>query len=511
MIDENEFFRQATLRICGRLDIEVALQNCLRYLTEFIPVDSMSLHTYERGLGAMRTIALATPSECHSIDQITSLPPDARESLETGPLPPVKIVNRRESDPVSREMARAFQRPYSSTLLMHLSLRGKEMGALAVDATGGNRYSEHDAHLLSLLNEPFAIAMANALRHRRVLRLKDMLTDDNKYLYRELLGRSGGDIVGTDSGLRGVMDMVGQVAPLNSPVLLLGETGVGKELIASAIHHSSPRRDGPFITVNSGAIPETLVDSELFGHEKGAFTGAIEQKRGRFERADGGTIFLDEIGELPLHAQVRMLRVIQEHRIERVGGSESVSVDIRVIAATHRDLPGMVRDKQFREDLLFRLNVFPITVPPLRERNEDIPALVRHFIEEKTRDLRLHSPPKLAPGSIDTLMAYHWPGNVRELENVVERALILHQDGELRFDRFVPSRGSAGQTAVPAGEQDTLTLDEMMARHIRRVLAKTGGRVHGPEGAAKLLGINASTLRNRMNRLGIPYGRRASD
>ena len=218
--------------------------------------------------------------------------------------------------------------------------------------------------------------------------------------------------------------MVRLVASLNSPVLLLGETGVGKEVIANAIHYSSPRKDGPFIKVNCGAIPDTLIDSELFGHEEGAFTGATTKKRGRFERAHKGTILLDEIGELPPPAQIRLLRVIQNKEVERVGGTKPIPVDIRVIAATHRNLKEMVSKNEFREDLWFRLNVFPITIPPLRERKEDIHALVQHFAERKSKELKFHTVPTLATGAIDRLKSYHWPGNVRELENVVERALI---------------------------------------------------------------------------------------
>ena len=270
-----------------------------------------------------------------------------------------------------------------------------------------------------------------------------MLTDDNRYLHRELLRISGDEIIGEDFGLKNVMEMVRKVAPLESPVLLLGETGVGKGLIASAVHYLSRRSKGPFIVVNSGAIPETLIDSELFGHEKGVFTGAIEQKRGRFERADHGTIFLDEIGELPPQAQVRMLRVLQEKVIERVGGSRPISVDIRIIAATHRNLEEMIRSNRFRQDLLFRINVFPITVPPLRDRKEDIPSLVHYFIRKKTRELKLNSVGP-APGAMDRLLAYSSPGNLRELENVIEREMILSREGFLKFDLLSVGRRGRG-------------------------------------------------------------------
>lgn len=227
------------------------------------------------------------------------------------------------------------------------------------------------------------IAMVNALQHRDLMRLKDRLADDNQYLYRELQRIAGDEIVDADFGLKSVMRMVRQAAPTESPILLTGETGVGKDVIANAIHLGSPRREGPFVPVNCGAIPATLIDSELSGHEKGAFTGALAMKRGRFERAHKGTILLDEIGEMPLEVQVRLLRVLQHREVERVGGTERIPVDIRIIAATNKDMSKMVSKGRFREDLWFRLNVFPIAVPPLRERRSDIPALVQHFIDRK--------------------------------------------------------------------------------------------------------------------------------
>ena len=323
-------------------------------------------------------------------------------------------------------------------MTMALKLEGNSIGDLGLVADGLNQYTDEHARLLRLLHEPFAIAMSNALKHQEVIRFKDMLADDNRYLLDELRSVSGDEIIGSDFGLKAVMEMVQQVAPLDSPVLLLGETGTGKEVIANAIHYSSPRKDGPFIKVNCGAIPETLLDSELFGHEKGAFTGAISQRRGRFERADKGTIFLDEIGELPSQAQVRLLHVLQKKEIERVGGTSSIPVDIRIISATHRNLEEMIASGRFREDLWFRLNVFPIMIPPLRQRREDIPALVHHFIDRKSMELKLTERPVLAPGAIDRLIAYDWPGNVRELENMIERALIQHRGGVLSFETLLP-------------------------------------------------------------------------
>ena len=331
---------------------------------------------------------------------------------------------------------------------------------------------------------------------------RDWCRKENRTIDREHIG-----VVGADFGLREVMELVRHVAVLNSPVLLLGETGVGKDVIANAIHQLSLRRENPFIVVNCGGIPESLIDSELFGHEKGAFTGALSKKRGRFERADKGTIFLDEIGELPPKAQVRLLRVLQNQVIERVGATSSIGLDIRVIAATNRNLKKMVKQGEFREDLWFRLNVFPITIPPLRQRPLDIPALVQYFIEQKSSEMNLPDIPKLADGAVEGLMDYAWPGNVRELQNIVERSLILKPRGPVSFDHLdhKANRKRAAETPI---EEGPYRLDDVIIAHINRVLAKTGGKVHGPDGAAGLLGINSSTLRNKMNKLGIQYGRK---
>ncbi len=508
-IDENDFFRSVTTRICSSLEIEIAMVRCMQFLKDFIPADEMYLHLYDRGLGAMRTIAGATASGGRKMDRITPLPKEVRPGLEKD-FRSTYTINQPELEPGFQFMLEYYGRPDTSALIRLLEVEGEKLGALVLLAEGRSRFSEEHGRLFSLLNEPFAIALSNTLKHQEILRLKDLLADDNRYLHRELLRLSGDEIVGADFGLKGAMAMVQQVASLSSPVLLLGETGAGKDVIANAIHYSSLRKDGPFIKVNCGAIPETLLDSELFGHEKGAFTGALSQRRGRFERADHGTLFLDEIGELPPQAQVRMLRVLQYKELERVGGANPIRVDIRLIAATNRNLEEMVRMKQFREDLWFRLNVFPIRIPPLRERKQDIPALIHYFIGRKSKELKLPAPPALAAGVIDRLMAYRWPGNVRELENVIERALILSKGTPLTFDDLTGGKPDEG-TFIGSRTQDTpLKLDEAMSQHIRRVLEMTRGKVHGKGGAAEVLGINPSTLRNRMNQLGIPYGRRAA-
>ena len=520
-VDENEFYRQATMRICGSLDIEVGLSSLIKYLKPFIPVNYIYFDNYEEDLGAVRTIARAAECRGEKLDVLTSLSPESNKlildlcrKMKTSY---AEIDNQAQNTPLVMEFTEnicssdvcgveAF-----SLLSLHLVMDGKFLGGVVIMAEGENRYIEEHKDLLMLLDVPFCVAASNTLRFREIMRLKDLLTDDNRYLHRELLRISGDDIIGENFGLREVMDQARQVTPLNNSVLLLGETGVGKDVIANAIHYSSPRQQAPFITVNCGAIPDTLIDSELFGHEKGAFSGAINQKRGRFERANGGTIFLDEIGELPPPAQIRLLRVLENKEIERVGGSDPISLDVRIMAATHRNLPRMVQEGSFREDLLFRLNVFPITIPPLRERRMDIPALVQHFIDRKSKDLKLHTPPKLATGAIDRLMDYDWPGNVRELGNVVERSLILNSNGSLSFDNLLPgSRQDISPLPATAGDSlpiGSRKLDDVISAHLRQVLKETEGRINGSDGAAQILGINPSTLRNKLIKLDIPYGR----
>jgi transcriptional regulator with GAF, ATPase, and Fis domain len=290
--------------------------------------------------------------------------------------------------------------------------------------------------------------------------------------------------------------------------MLRGETGTGKEVIAGVIHHLSSRRSGPFVPVNCGAIPDSLMDSELFGHEKGAFTGAFERKRGRFERAHGGTLFLDEVGELSPSSQVRLLRVLQDKKIERVGGSDLIDVDVRIIAATHRNLEILMQKGQFREDLYFRLQVFPIIIPPLRHRLMDIPALVQHFLTKKSKAMGFEKIPEVRPGVLNKLNGYHWPGNVRELENMIERALILHPRGPVEFDEVPPLLAKTeDRQAIPV-LPESLSVDQLVIKHIQSVLDMTSGKINGKNGAAELLGLNASTLRQKMRKLNIPFGRK---
>ncbi|MEM6796846.1 MAG: sigma-54 factor interaction domain-containing protein, partial [Acidobacteriota bacterium] len=362
-------FREATLRICRHLNVEESLYSCLELLRAHMPARTMYLDHYDHEQGAVRTIAMANRDGGRRLDRAVPMPPALREQIEgfrgEGPLqgaekgsahggesamdPGVFIVPRVPDDPICVRMFQALGEPLEASLIGVYPDDGERvLGAVVLIADGLDRFDAEHAALFGPLRLPFAIALSNALRHREVLELQERLADDKRFLQHEILRLTGEEIIGEDFGLAPAVGMARKVAAHDSPVLLLGETGVGKDVLAQHIHAVSPRRDGPMIKVNCGAIPESLVDSELFGHEKGAFTGALAQRRGRFERANGGTIFLDEVGELPPAAQVRLLRVLQQKEIERVGGTTILALDLRVIAATHRDLEVIVEEGSFR-------------------------------------------------------------------------------------------------------------------------------------------------------------------
>lgn len=371
-------------------------------------------------------------------------------------------------------------------------------------------FASSELTFLQAALQPLAVMVENDGKLREIERQRAAAEAERDSLLARL-GRtslSSEIIIGADLGLRAVMQRVDQVAPTDASALILGETGSGKEVIARAIHERSHRREGPFIRVNCGALPPELIDSELFGHDKGSFTGAISQRRGWFERASGGTLFLDEIGELPLAAQVRLLRVLQDGVLQRVGSETSIEVDVRVIAATHRDLPRMVQIGEFREDLWYRLAVFPLILPALRERLEDIEALTLHFISRAANRMGITTPP-LKKSDLDRLKRYRWPGNVRELGAVLERAVILGQGRVLDLESALGVEllrpAEAGKTQLPTSPADTpiATLDDVIVAHLEAALTFTEGRVDGPRGAAVLLDVNANTLRGKLRRYGI--------
>jgi transcriptional regulator with GAF, ATPase, and Fis domain len=361
-----------------------------------------------------------------------------------------------------------------------------------------------------------AVALDNDARLHELAALREAAEAERMSLLRRLGRNEPGDtIVGESSGLAQVMQRVDLVSRSEVPVLILGETGTGKELVARAIHNRSERHSGPFLRVNCGAIPRELIDSQLFGHERGSFTGASETRQGWFERADMGTLFLDEIGELTLDAQVRFLRVLQDGFVERVGATKSIRVNVRVVAATHRDLASMVRDGMFREDLWYRINVFPILLPPLRDRVEDIPALARHFAERAAIRFGL-APVEPTDADIQLLQSYDWPGNIRELGAVIDRAAILGNGETLELAAALGVAMPRGPLPLTAPLSATATssrmragviapLNEAMRAHIEAALRATHGRVEGARGAARLLQINPHTLRARMRKLKIDW------
>lgn len=398
------------------------------------------------------------------------------------------------------------------------------IGVLVLLADFPRSFQPLHEQMFQALLEPFSAALENDRRLRELAALREAAEADRRTLLSRL-GRQDVNeaIVGAETGLRHVMERVELVSQSDVPVLILGETGTGKEVVSRAIHTRSPRGHGPFIRVNCGAIPPDLIDSQLFGHERGSFTGASDTRSGWFERADGGTLFLDEIGELPLPAQVRLLRVLQDGFIERVGGQEPIRVDVRIVAATHRDLAMMVKLGTFREDLWYRINVFPIFLPRLRERVDDIPALARHFSQRAAARFGLTFVEPTGE-DLQILMNYPWPGNIRELGAVIDRAAILGEGRTLEvakslgIGRSLPTVHSSEPTfyevipevahpLAPAGteSEEVISLDGAMKEHIERALKATRGRIEGKQGAAALLKINPHTLRARMRKLGVRW------
>lgn len=476
-------------------NVFAAIVACLRRV---LPNDYTSLALYESQGDQFQLYALDFPDGKGLIQEGRTGPVDgtpAGVAFRTG-----KPAVFREQDlkQFSAEIVRLLlAEGVKSVCSIPLVSRDRTLGTLNVASRKDADFTQGDVDLLVQVANQIAIAVENALAYREIAELKDKLNKEKLYLEGEIQSEYNfEEIIGESAALKRVLKQVEIVAPTDSTVLILGETGTGKELIARAIHNRSARRGRTFVKMNCAAIPTGLLESELFGHEKGAFTGAIAQKIGRFELADGGTLFLDEVGDIPLELQSKLLRVLQEQEFERLGSTKTVKVDVRLVAATNRDLAQMVADKQFRNDLFYRLNVFPLVVPPLRERQEDIPLLIRYFAQKFAR--RMNKPIDTIPTqTMSALSQYHWPGNVREIENLIERAVILSQGTEL----YVPL-AELKPAAKPESHALT-TLEAAEREHILRALEAANWVIGGPNGAAAKLGMKRTTLQSKMQKLGI--------
>jgi formate hydrogenlyase transcriptional activator len=496
--DRLQVLLEITNAVVSSLDLQELLSAISASLRRVVKHDYAGLALLEPDQKRLRLHALDFPAakgfaQEEMVEEVECCPPgQAVISRKPFIASTADLEQFRETKAVRLHLAEGLK----SSVFVPLISRDRVLGTLNIASLAPGAFSPDDVDLLTHAANPIAIAVENALAFKKIAALRDQLEEEKLYLEDEIqTDHNFEEIVGESAALRRTLKQVETVAPTESSVLLLGETGTGKELIARAVHNLSGRRDRALVKVNCAAIPSGLLESELFGHERGAFTGAIAQKIGRFELANRGTLFLDEIGDIPLELQPKLLRVLQEHEFERLGSSRTLHVDVRVIAATNQNLAQMVEERQFRSDLFYRLNVFPISVPALRERPDDIPELVRYFTQKYARQMnkRIETIPADA---MESLRQYHWPGNVRELENLVERAVILTEGSVLRvpLSEIKPAR-ELGPGAV--------TLEDAEREHILRALQETNWVVGGPRGAAARLGMKRTTLQSKMSKLKI--------
>jgi len=474
-------------------------------MREMVPHDVATLALYEESIGKLRVqfLAAAEADEPRRVEVL--LDPDASPAGQAFRSRQPVVVSRMISSPFPSDSVKHLTAlGLQSGLWVPLIHRERTLGSMMVASRNESAFSQHDAEMLGQVAAQVAMAVNNALAFKQIAELRDRLSQEKEYLEEEInLEHRFDEIVGESSGLRNVLRQIETVAPTDATVLIQGETGTGKELLARAIHRLSPRSGRTFIKLNCAAIPAGLIESELFGHEKGAFTGAIARKVGRLELAHEGTLFLDEIGELPLDLQPKLLRALQEREIERVGGSRPIPVNVRLIAATNRDLAEMVAEKQFRSDLFYRLKVFPVFAPPLRERAADIPVLVRHFVERHSRHMG-KAIQSIPPEAMAALAAWKWPGNIRELENFLERAVILSKGPVLHVPLAELEMMEEEEEDAAAAANPTLQAAER--DHILRTLREAKGMIGGPGGAAERLGLKRTTLNSKIKKLGIERG-----
>ncbi|MBZ5583066.1 MAG: sigma 54-interacting transcriptional regulator [Acidobacteriia bacterium] len=486
-----------------------AISACLK---STFGMEYASLALYDAESNSFRLQALDFPASRGLIRENAVLPVDGSPSgyvLKTG-MP--KLFTPADIEALSPEAAKyLFGEGLRSFVSLPLISRQRTLGTINLGARREDLFSPEDVAMLAQAAGQIAIAVDNALSYRRIEELNAQLAEEKVYLEDEIrTEHQFSEIIGRSKALKVILKQIETVAPTDSTVLIFGETGTGKELVARALHGLSGRRQGTFVKLNCAAIPTGLLESEMFGHEKGAFTGAIAQRIGRFELAHKGTVFLDEVGEIPLELQSKLLRVLQEREFERLGSSRTLRTDARVIAATNRDLEHRVQENQFRSDLYYRLNVFPITVPPLRERPEDVPMLVRYFVQQFARRMSKNII-TISAEDMRALVRYPWPGNIRELQNLVERAVILSTGPVLAIPSGELEKATpAAASTVPASPSpDVITLEAAERQTILRALQHSGGRVSGPKGAATALGMKRTTLQARMHKLGINPRERA--
>jgi formate hydrogenlyase transcriptional activator len=482
--------------LVSNLDLRDLLHAVSANLRRVMDCDSVVMFLPESEADKLRVHALDFPESKGFIQEETLMSMEGLHGMvyRTGEPWAGNIQELADSHPGAKLAAAEGIRFVS---IMPLISRHRILGVLGLGRKAAPAFRPDDIEFLTQVASQVAIAVDNALEHRQVTQSKERLEEESVYLREEIRAEHNfEEIIGQSRVLKRALEQVETVAPTDSTVLILGETGTGKELVARAIHNLSSRRDHTFVKVNCAAIPLGLLESELFGHEKGAFTGAITQRIGRFELAHRGTLFLDEVGDIPPELQPKLLRVLQEQEFERLGSTKTLRVDVRVVAATSRELAAMVAENKFRGDLFYRLNVFPVSVPPLRARPEDIPTLVRHFVDKYAQRMKkqIQTIPKEA---MLALAGYPWPGNVRELQNIIERAVIVSKGPELK----IPLDDLKQQSATPKAQG--VTLEAAEREHILRVLRDTDGVIGGPSGAAARLGMKRTTLQYRMKRLGI--------
>ena len=495
------------------LELPELFRGIVSTLQRVIHHDYTSLALLDPGTGTLKIHALDFPGRQGLLKPEMTIPREASPSGRAMAEGRTLISRGAELDQYSSEVVRLLRAEGLQVICcIPLTNRGRTFGTLNLASRRLDVFSPEDIELVQQVAAQVAIAVENALAFKEIDALKDKLAEEKLYLEEEIRSAYNfEEIVGDSPAIRRALAQVELVAPAGTTVLILGETGTGKEVIARAVHNLSPRKERTFVKINCAAIPSGLLEAELFGHERGAFTGAINQKIGRFELADRGTLFLDEIGDIPLELQPKLLRVLQEQEFERLGSNRTQRVDVRVVAATNRDLARLVADKEFRSDLYYRLNVFPIQIPPLRERREDVPLLVRYFVQNFSR--RLNKTVEYVPAdAMDALVNYAWPGNIRELENLIERAVLLSPGKELRvpISELKPALSANGNVSAdlslfsPSPSSIPITtLEEAERQHILRALRQTEWRIAGPKGAASILGMKRTTLQARMRKLNI--------